>query len=101
MAKIGSIQKNKKRQKLSQKHCEKRKELKNKIYDKALSLEERFSYIQKLSKLPRNSAINRIRNRCGITGRPRGYVRKMGLSRIMVRKMAGEGLLPGIVKASW
>lgn len=101
MAKISSIQKNKKRQKLSQRHSEKRKALKDKIYDKGLSLEERFSYIQKLSKIPRNSSMNRIRNRCGVTGRPRGYVRKMGLSRIMVRKMAGEGLLPGMVKASW
>lgn len=101
MAKIGSIQRNNKRKRLAKKYYKKRSEYKEQIYNKNLSLEERFAFVQKLSKLPKNSASIRVRNRCSITGRPRGHVGAMGLSRIMVRKMAGEGLLPGVVKASW
>lgn len=101
MAKTSSIQKNKKRKDLAKKYFKKRSELKKQIHDKNISLEERFILVQKLSKLPKNSAPIRVRNRCALTGRPRGFVKKMGLSRIMVRKMAGEGALPGVVKASW
>lgn len=101
MAKISSIQKNNKRKKLSKKLYKKRSELKKQIYDKSLSLEERFLIVQKLSTLPRDSSLIRVRSRCAITGRPRGFVKRMGLSRIMVRKMAGEGFLPGVIKASW
>ena len=68
---------------------------------KDLPLEERFDLVVKLAKLPRNSAQNRVRNRCALTGRPRGYHRKMGISRNMLRELAAQGLLPGVIKASW
>jgi small subunit ribosomal protein S14 len=57
--------------------------------------------VLKLAKLPRNSAETRVRNRCGLTGRPRAYNRKIGLSRIMLRDLAAKGMLPGLIKASW
>lgn len=101
MAKISSVEKNKKRQKMIKSFANKRKQMKEKIYDKNISLEERFEMVLKLAQLPRNSARTRERNRCVLTGRPRGYYRKMGLSRNMLRKLAGEGMLPGVVKASW
>lgn len=101
MAKIASIKRNDKRKKLANSLAAKRKELKSQIYSKDLPIDERFGLVLKLAKLPRNSARNRIRNRCGLTGRPRGYYRKIGLSRNMIRELAGKGMLPGIVKASW
>ena len=79
----------------------KRVQLKESIYKKDLPLEERFSLVMKLAKLPRNSAQTRVRNRCALTGRPRGYHRRMGLSRNMLRELAAQGLLPGVIKASW
>lgn len=101
MAKIGSIQRNDKRKKLAKSLSNKRKALKSTIMKKDLPLEERFDLVIKLAKLPRNSAQNRVRNRCALTGRPRGYHRKMGISRNMLRELAAQGLLPGVVKASW
>ena len=65
------------------------------------SAEERFAARLKLSKLPRNSSKSRIRNRCALTGRPRGFYRKFGLSRIALRELASDGKLPGVVKSSW
>ncbi len=101
MAKIGTIQKNNSRKKLVQKLSKKRQALKNKIYDKNLSLEDRFGLILKLNNLPKNSSKIRVRNRCALTGRPRGYCGKMGLSRIKFRELASDGKLSGIVRASW
>lgn len=101
MARKASVENNNKRKRLAKSYAAKRKALKEKIYDKNLSLSERFECAQKLSNLPRNSAKNRIRNRCELTGRPRAYYRKFGLSRNMLRKLAGSGLLPGVIKASW
>ncbi len=101
MAKIGSIQRNNKRKKLVSKYNDKREALKGQIKSKDLDLETRFNISIKLAKLPRNSAKNRVRNRCEITGRPRGFHRKMGLSRNKLRDLASLGMLPGIVKASW
>jgi small subunit ribosomal protein S14 len=101
MAKIGSIQRNDKRKKLVTSFAPKRKKLKEEIYSKDLPIHERFYLVLKLAKLPRNSAKTRVRNRCAITGRPRGYYRKVGLSRNMIRDLAGKGMLPGVVKASW
>ena len=101
MAKVSSIEKNKKRKKLMQAFSKKRLNLKSKIYDKTLSLEARFSLIIALGKLPRNSAPTRIRNRCELTGRPRGYYRKFGLSRNMLRDFGSKGQVPGLIKASW
>ena len=101
MAKSGSIQRNNKRKRLVASLKPKRDRLSTEIHNKDLSLEERFALVIKLAKLPRNSATNRIRNRCALTGRPRGYHRKMGLSRNMLRALAADGLLPGVVKSSW
>jgi len=95
------IQKNNKRAALSARFAEKRVALKDKIYDKTLSLEERYQYIIALSLLPRDSSKIRIRNRCMITGRPRGYYRKFGISRIMLRDLAGKAEVPGLLKSSW
>jgi small subunit ribosomal protein S14 len=101
MAKISAINKNNKRIKLSNKYFKKRKKLKKIIMDKKLSLEERFKAQQKLSKLPRNSAMNRIMNRCQITGRPHGVYRKLKISRIALRQLGLEGKIPGMIKSSW
>ena len=101
MAKLSSINKNNRRIKLSEKLFNKRKKLKSIVMNKKLSLEERFKAQQKLSKLPRNSARNRVRNRCQITGRPHGVYRKLKISRIALRKLGLEGKIPGMVKSSW
>ena len=101
MAKLSAINKNNRRIKLSNKYMKKRKELKKIIMNKKLPLEERFKAQQKLSSLPRNSARNRIRNRCQITGRPHGVYRKLKISRIALRKLGLEGKIPGMVKSSW
>ncbi len=101
MAKLSSIQKNLFRQKLIQKYKSKRQALKSKIKDKSLSLEDRISYQNKLNDLPRNGSPIRYRNRCEVTGRPRGNYRKFGLSRIKLRELSMTGDLPGVVKSSW
>ena len=101
MAKISSINKNNKRIKLSDKFFKKRESLKKIIMDKKLTFEERFKAQQKLSKLPRNSAKIRVRNRCQITGRPHGVYRKLKISRIALRQLGLEGKIPGMVKSSW
>jgi small subunit ribosomal protein S14 len=101
MAKLSSINKNNRRIKLANKFYEKRIKLKKIIMDKKLPLEERFRAQQKLSKLPRNSAKVRVRNRCQITGRPHAVYRKLKISRIALRKLGLEGKIPGMVKSSW
>ena len=101
MAKLSSINKNNRRIKLSNKFYKKRSKLKKIIMDKKLPLEERFKAQQKLSKLPRNSALNRVRNRRQITGRPHAVYRKLKISRIALRKLGLEGKIPGMVKSSW
>tara|TARA_B100000530_G_scaffold29002_1_gene17604 strand:+ start:498 stop:806 length:309 start_codon:yes stop_codon:yes gene_type:complete len=101
MAKLSAINKNNKRIKLSKKFYKKRKELKKIIMNKSLPLEERFKAQQKLSKMPRNSALNRVMNRCQITGRPHGVYRKLKISRIALRQLGLEGKIPGMVKSSW
>jgi small subunit ribosomal protein S14 len=101
MAKISSVQRNDKRKRMVEAKAAKRKELKTQIYSKDLPIEERFNLVLQLASLPRNSAKTRVRNRCALTGRPRGYYRKVGLSRNMIRELAGKGMLPGVVKASW
>ena len=101
MAKLSSINKNNKRIKLSERLFAKRKKLKLIIMDKKLPLEERFKAQQKLSQLPRNSAKNRIRNRCQITGRPHGVYRKLKISRIALRQLGLQGKIPGLIKSSW
>ena len=101
MAKMSSINKNNKRLKLSNKFYKKRKDLKKIIMNKKLTLEERFKAQQKLSKLPRNSAKTRVRNRCQITGRPHGVYRKLKISRIALRQLGLQGKIPGMLKSSW
>ena len=101
MAKLSSINKNNRRIKMSDRFYKKRQALKKIIMNKKLSLEERFKAQQKLSKLPRNSAKTRVRNRCQITGRPHGVYRKLKISRIALRKLTLEGKIPGMVKSSW
>ena len=101
MAKLSAINKNNRRIKLSDKYFKKRNSLKKIIMDKKLTLEERFKAQQKLSKLPRNSAKTRVRNRCQITGRPHGVYRKLKISRIALRQLGLEGKIPGMVKSSW
>ena len=101
MAKLSAINKNNKRIKLSNKYYKKRKELKKIVMNKKLPLEDRFKAQQKLSKLPRNSAKNRVMNRCQISGRPHGVYRKLKISRIALRKLGLEGKIPGMVKSSW
>ena len=101
MAKLSAINKNNKRIKIVNKFFKKRQSLKKIIMNKSLTLEERFKAQQKLSKLPRNSAKNRIMNRCQITGRPHGVYRKLKISRIALRQLGLEGKIPGMVKSSW
>lgn len=101
MAKKSSIEKNNRRRRMSEQYAKKRADLKAKALDESLSLEERFDARVKLAKLPRNSAPNRVRNRCEITGRPRGYYRKLRMSRIALREYGANGMIPGLVKSSW
>ena len=101
MAKTSAIQRNLKRIKLTKKFLKKRNELKKIISDKKLPLDERFKAQLKLSKLPKNSAKTRIRNRCEITGRPHGVYRKLRISRIALRDLASKGRIPGMTKSSW
>jgi len=101
MAKVSSVEKNKKRINLAKKFEAKRKKLKEIVMNKKINLNERFAAAQKLAKLPKNSAKIRIRNRCEITGRPHGYYRKLKMSRIALRELASMGKIPGMTKSSW
>ncbi|MES1151087.1 MAG: 30S ribosomal protein S14 [Dongia sp.] len=101
MAKKSSIEKNKKRERLAKQYAAKRQRLKAIAEDDSLPMEERFTARLKLAELPRNSSKVRIRNRCELSGRPRGVYRKFKLSRIALRALASTGQIPGMVKASW
>lgn len=94
------IERDRKRFILITKYASKRESLKQQI-SMAESMEEKLQLHRQLQRLPRNSAPVRLRNRCSITGRPRGYFRDFGLSRHVLREYASEGLLPGVTKASW
>lgn len=101
MAKNSAVFKNDRREKLIQKYAKKRAELKAIVMNKELPLDERMQAQFKLAALPRNSAENRYRNRCGVTGRPRGYYRKFKMSRNQLRELGSFGEIPGLVKSSW
>ena len=101
MAKKSKIVNNQHKIKLSNRFYEKRKLLLEQINNPELSFNERQQYRLKLEKLPKNSNRIRVRNRCNVTGRPRGVYRKFGLSRITFRELASNGLIPGVTKASW
>jgi small subunit ribosomal protein S14 len=100
MAKKSMIEREKKRKALVEKYAQKRQDLKEQ-FDSAASQLEKMEIHRKIQQLPRNSSKTRVRNRCWMSGRPRGYYRDFGLSRNSIREMAHEGLLPGVVKSSW
>jgi small subunit ribosomal protein S14 len=101
MAKKSSIENNKKRMRMVENKKATRLALRFEIRRPDISFEDRIAAVHRLAKVPRNSSSARIRNRCALTGRPRGYYRKFGLSRIALRELASAGMLPGVVKASW
>ena len=101
MAKKSAIEKNNRRKRISDKWRPIRTELRNKVSDLKLSDEERYEAHIKLQKLPKVTCPNRVINRCFVTGRPRGNLRKFGLSRITFRELALTGKIPGVTKASW
>src|SRR3954447_3612308 len=101
MAKQSAVEKNNRRRRMVDRFSAKRKALKAVVMDRGRDPEERFEATLKLAELPRNTSRVRIRNRCSMTGRPRGYYRKFGLSRITLRDLASEGQIPGVVKSSW
>ncbi len=101
MAKKSAVNRNEMVKAMVAKFASKREALKATANDESLPLEERFEARLKLAKLPRNSAPTRVRNRCEITGRPRAFYRKLKMSRIALRKLANEGQIPGMTKASW
>jgi len=101
MAKKSAVEKNKRRERMVRKYAGKRARLRAVARDRSLPPEERFQAYLKLAELPRNSAANRVRHRCEMTGRPRGYYRKFRLSRIAVRELGSVGQIPGMVKSSW
>ena len=101
MAKTSAIERNRKRQRLSTKYAAKRARLKEMASDDSLPQEDRFAARLKLAELPRNSALVRVRNRCELTGRPRGYYRKLKMPRIALRELSSMGQVPGMTKSSW
>jgi small subunit ribosomal protein S14 len=101
MAKKSSIEKNNRRRKLSKKYSGRRARLKAIAMDKTKPMEERFAATLKMAELPRNASATRIRNRCEITGRPRGNYRKLRMSRMALRELGSSGMIPGLVKSSW
>lgn len=101
MAKQSKINHNNKRKAMADRYAERRAELKALIKNPETDIEERFEAIAKLDKLPRNSSKTRVRNRCAVTGRPRAYYRKFGLSRVAIRDLGLSGQIAGLKKASW
>lgn len=101
MAKKSVIERNKKRERLVEKFASRRAELKKTIKDPATSDEDFFKAQRELALMPRNSSPVRLRNRCQLTGRPRAYIRKFGVSRIAIRELASWGRVPGVIKSSW
>jgi small subunit ribosomal protein S14 len=101
MAKTSMVERNKKRRRLAKKYKTRRTRLTALAADRKLPAEERFAARLKLAELPRNSSPTRVRNRCDLTGRPRGYYRKLRMSRIALRDLASNGQIPGMIKSSW
>jgi small subunit ribosomal protein S14 len=101
MAKKSTIENNNRRKKLVQQYAARRARLLAVANNETLPMEERFQVRLKLAELPRNSSATRVRNRCSVSGRPRGYYRKLGVSRIALRELGSQGLIPGLVKSSW
>ncbi len=101
MAKVSMVNREKKREKLVRKYAAKRAELKKKMLDMSLSDDERMEAQRRFHSLPRDSSAVRMRNRCRLSGRPHGFYRKFGLGRNQLRRVAMQGDVPGLVKASW
>ena len=101
MAKMSMIERDKKRRRLAKKYEARRARLKALAADQSVPAEERFAARLKLAEIPRNASPTRIHNRCDLTGRPRGYYRKLRMSRSALRDLASNGLIPGRVKSSW
>ena len=101
MAKKSAIENNLRKQRLAKKFAGRRRRLLDIANDEGRPMEERFEARLKLAELPRNGAIIRVRNRCEVTGRPRGFYRKVKMSRIALRELGNQGLIPGLVKSSW
>ena len=101
MAKTSMIERDKKRRRLAKKYEARRARLKAIARDESFPAEERFAARLKLAQIPRNASPTRIHSRCDLTGRPRGYYRKLRMSRIALRDLASNGLIPGMVKSSW
>jgi small subunit ribosomal protein S14 len=101
MPKTSAIERNKKRIKLVAKFAAKRAELKATLVNPSTSDVDFFAAQKKLQKLPKNSSPVRVRNRCSLSGRPRAYHRKFGVSRIQFRELALSGKIPGVIKSSW
>jgi len=101
MAKKSAVERNRKRARLVARHAAKRARLKAIARDRSLSIEDRFQATLQLGAMPRNGAATRLRNRCEVSGRPRGFYRKFRLSRIALRELGSAGQVPGLVKSSW
>ncbi len=101
MAKVSAVEKNKRRRKRVAQAAAKRAELKAIIKNQDTPIEERFKATLKLAEMPRDGSKTRIRNRCEVSGRPRGYYRKLKMSRIALRELGSLGRVPGVVKSSW
>jgi len=101
MARKSVLARQVKREKMVKRHFARRKELKKRICDPNLTMDERMEVMMALQKMPRDGSRSRLRNRCGLTGRPRGYYRRFGLSRNKLREVIMQGQAPGVTKASW
>ena len=101
MAKTSAIYRELKRQRIQKRFAERRAVLVKVIKDPNASLEEKAAAYKKISKMPRDASASRLHNRCAITGRPKAYYRKFGVSRLVFRRLAHEGELPGVRKSSW
>ncbi len=101
MARVSTIERNKKRERLAKQQAIGRGRLKAIVMDRAAAPEERFAAVLKLAAMARNGALGRVRNRCEITGRPRGTYRKFKLGRVVLRDLASRGQIPGMMKSSW
>jgi small subunit ribosomal protein S14 len=101
MAKTSQIHRDRHRKQLIERYAERRAELRRKLKDPSVSMEEKLDVQKAFAKLPRNSCPARLKRRCALTGRPRAYYRKFGISRIALRDLALKGQLPGVRKSSW
>jgi len=101
MAKKSMVERDQKRRRLAKKYAAKKASLKAVLYDQEKDPDERFMAALKMAEIPRNASATRIRNRCLVTGRPRGYYRKLKMSRIALRELGSLGMVPGLVKSSW